>query len=97
MAELQISHTLLKRLAKRTSAPEPDGRLVLFGLRGVVPIDVSNREFQDALAVRLTDIDNVHMRCTIGQWRRDKDNDKGKVALFPGSTVPNLPAIRRHL
>jgi len=93
LSELVITHELLERLSKRTSLPDVGGPIVLFGFRGVLPMDVSNRDFQKSHAVRVAAVDNVHMRCTIGQWQ---PGDR-QLALFLGSTVPSLFAIRRQL
>ncbi|MBA4010945.1 MAG: hypothetical protein C0481_03690 [Phenylobacterium sp.] len=90
MAEITITHELLRLLAERTCFTVPERGLVFFGFRGLLPLDVTGTDFSSGHRARLVTPDNQHMRCTLGQWRPEN----GVLALFPGSTVPNLKAIQ---
>ena len=89
MVDLVISHDLLKLLAERASFAVPTDGLVFFGFRGLLPLDIGGTAFASSHDVRLVSFDHQRMRCTLGQWRPAE----GKLALFPGSTVPHIDAI----
>lgn len=89
MADFTITQALLGRLAARNNFLIPDDDLVFFGIRGALPVDISGTPFGAGHAMRLTDIDHVRMRCTLGQMRGDESG----LAVFPGSTVPSMANI----
>jgi Putative peptidoglycan binding domain len=89
MVDLVISHDILKLLAERASFAVPGDGLVFFGFRGLLPLDIGGTAFASRHDVRLVSFDHQRMRCTLGQWRPAE----GKLALFPGSTVPHINAI----
>lgn len=89
MSNLELSHDLLSTMAERICAAVPTDGLVLFGLRGALPLDLGGTDFAPSRTIRLVDYNHQLMRCTIGQWRPADRT----VAVFPGSTVPNLRAI----
>ncbi len=89
MSDLNLSHDLLMRMAARICAQVPADEMVFFGIRGLLPVDLSGTRFAPGHDARLVKCDNLRMCCTIGQWRPGD----GTVALFPGSTVPNQRAI----
>ena len=89
MTGFMLNNTLLVRMLERTAIGTPPGDLVFFGVRGLLPLDLSGTAFAAEHRVRLTDVDNLRMRCTLGQWRPAD----GRIALFPGSTVPHRSAI----
>jgi peptidoglycan hydrolase-like protein with peptidoglycan-binding domain len=91
MPDLAINEALLGRLAARNNfdMPEEDD-LVFFGIRGALPTDIGGTPFAKTHGLRLTDINNVQMRCTIGQYRPKT----GELAVFPGSTVPSVGNVR---
>ncbi len=68
--------------------PDADA-LVFFGLRGVTPVDPDDVDFRQQHLLAATDIDYIHPRCSLLQWRPAKD----EFAVFAGSTVPH----RRHV
>lgn len=90
MPDVELTATLLERLARRNNFEIPGEDLVFFGLRGLLPVDISGTPFAASHVLRSADIDNVRMRCTIGQLRTQ---DHG-IAVFPGSTVPSMPNIQ---
>jgi len=90
MADIVINQGLLGRLAARNNFVVPDDDLVFFGIRGALPTDISGTPFSSGHSLRLADINNVQMRCTLGQFRPAT----GALAVFPGSTVPSIGNIR---
>lgn len=94
MSGIELTHSLLARMAERTCAAVPDTGIVLFGLRGAMPMDVSGTEFGVRHGIRINSFNHLQMRCTIGQWKPAERT----LALFPGSTVPfreSIEAARR--
>jgi hypothetical protein len=80
----------LRRLCQINCFNIPDEEMILFGLRGCLPADEDNNSFQPEHTVIPAAIDYVHPRCTLVQWFPQK----GKIALFPGSTVPHIKHIK---
>jgi hypothetical protein len=80
----------LERMFHLWNVPVPRAGLVLFALRGCLPVaapgSVKKRDAW-AQAARLETIapDFLHMRCTLGIWNRKT----GGVFVAPGSTVPH--------
>lgn len=65
------------------------GEHVLFGLRGAVRSNhdgVAEGTFLDSVEIREARFDHSLMACVLGVWARDS----GRIAVFEGSTVPNL-------
>ncbi|MBP6435125.1 MAG: peptidoglycan-binding protein, partial [Sphingorhabdus sp.] len=89
MTDITITHDMLATLARRCSYAVPTDGLVFFGFRGLLPLDIGGTPFAASHRARLVSFDHQHMRCTLGQWRPAD----GKLALFPGSTVPNRNAM----
>jgi len=81
----------LRMLCTLNHFPIPAQPLVFFGLRGAIPVNDENQDFGSARSLNMTDVDYLHPRCTIGQWRPTERT----LAVFPGSTVPHLNLIRR--
>lgn len=80
----------LRRLCELNHFPLPDQPLVFFGLRGALPVNDENHEFGSSRSLTMGEVDHLHPRCTIGQWRPAERT----LAVFPGSTVPHLKYIR---
>lgn len=80
----------LRRLSALNHFPIPDHPLVFFGLRGAIPVNDENHEFGSSRSLTMAEVDHLHPRCTIGQWRPAERT----LAVFPGSTVPHLKYIR---
>jgi hypothetical protein len=91
MSDIVIDHDLLAKLAQRASYSVPQTGIVFFSFRGMLPLDTSGTVFAASHKARLVGFDHLHMRCTLGQWRPAER----KIALFPGSTVPHLDAIKK--
>lgn len=80
----------MRRLCRINGFPVKEEGMYLFGLRGCLPADVDDSGFGVEHDLRLTEIDYTHPRCTIGQWLPKE----GKIALFPGSTVPHIRYVK---
>lgn len=80
----------LRMLCALNHFPIPDQSLIFFGLRGVTPVNDENHEFGSSRSLSMAEVDHLHPRCTIGQWRPAERT----LAVFPGSTVPHLNYVR---
>jgi hypothetical protein len=88
-----INSDHLEMLCSINSFEISESELIFFGLRGALPIDEDNNNYQEEHIIQLTEIDYVHPRCTIIQWiLKDK-----KLAIFPGSTVPHKRYVQVSL
>lgn len=86
----QFKERQLRKLCRINSFPIQDKKLVFFGLRGCLPADEDNHDLKGEQIFLLADIDYIHPRCTLGQWFPEE----GKIALFPGSTVPHIRYVK---
>ncbi len=80
----------LKRLCEINSFQVPTDEMIFFGFRGCLPLDDENHEFQKEHRVVLVQINHINPHCTLGQWLPKE----GKIALFPGSTVPHMRHVK---
>jgi hypothetical protein len=83
-ATMTLDSATLERLFTLWNAPLPPKGLVLFALRGAVPVKPANGWMRTA-QVKLSTLDYRHMRCTIGIW----DRSASRVFVAQGSTVPH--------
>lgn len=93
---LVLNHESLERMFAAFHAPLGDENLVLFGLRGCLPVKPvgashakdrgnGNPGWSASVKLRSAEVDHIHMRCTLGIWDR-----RGKrLFAAPGSTVPH--------
>jgi hypothetical protein len=93
---LILTHESLERMFAAFRVPLGEENLVLFGLRGSLPVKPvkamkatgsKNAEegWSRSVQLRTVAVDHIHMRCTLGIWDR-----RGKrVFAAPGSTVPH--------
>lgn len=88
---VELTHALLTQLAEKSCFRVERSPVVFFGIRGMLPVDVTGTPFAASHKLALTPIDHRFMRCTLGQWIPAE----GKLAVFPGSTVPHLFNIRK--
>ncbi len=91
MSDFELTADVLQRLAKRNQFSPKAGRLIFFGIRGALPIEINGTGFASAQQLRFADVNHQYMRCTIGQF--DTSNDR--LAVFPGSTVPHIKNISK--
>ena len=80
----------LHRLCEINNFNLPTGQMILFGLRGCLPVDTTDHDFATEHEVDFKELNYVNPRCTIIQWRPAD----GEFAVFPGSTVPSLKHVR---
>ncbi len=85
---LLLSEAHLAALWKRSCFPIDGRGLIIFGIRGCLPVDSSGTGFDRSHKVTLENIDYRKMRCAIGQWLPGAG-----FAVFPGSTVPYAPIV----
>src|SRR5690606_27232021 len=84
--DFSVSHSALEKLFAGFSVPAPgrEDDLVLFALRGGLPIGAPDG-WKTSIKIRSAPIDHVHMRCTLGIW----DRRNRRVFAAAGSTVPH--------
>lgn len=80
----------LLRLCALNSFPIPKDGMVFVGLRGMLPKDPNNQKLDTSHEVELAEVTYETPRCTLIQWLPLE----GRFATYPGSTVPNIRAIR---
>jgi hypothetical protein len=90
MFELSVEH--LDRLCAMNQFEIPADEIVLFGLRGSLPVNPDDHEYRQLHHVDLVDIDHTHPRCVLGQWKPNEG-----LALFPGSTVPHRRYVEKSI
>lgn len=88
--DLTESH--LRSLMAKCGFCLPDKDMIFVGIRGCIPLDSNGSEFADKHKLQFIGTDNVHFRCTLLQWKIG-----GGFAVFPGSTVPHVNAIKAGL
>lgn len=105
MADLHfnISDALLRRVAAIHNYPihDHEEEMIFFGIRGALPPESCDdlsydfspyMEFKNEHTLRLVKVNYYFPRCVLGQWLPAQK----KVAVFPGSTVPNLLVVRSN-
>jgi hypothetical protein len=93
MSTFAISHDLLMDLFAVNQFTLPSLEMIFIGLRGAVVSDPNDNTFKQQPMLNVTDIDYIHPRCTIMQWRPASRD----IATFPASTVPNQINIQKSL
>lgn len=97
-----LSDETLRRLCTIFHIPirEISGGMVFFGIRGALPPGSDNAsfdyssygDFKTEHELKAVQLNYFYPRCMLGQWLPQQ----GKVALFPGSTIPNLALVYRR-
>jgi len=82
--DFEINGNTLRRLFRIWNVPLPKEELVLFGLRGSIPLKPAKGAALSA-RLKLVKPDYQHLRCTLGVWNQKTD----KVFAARGSTVPH--------
>ncbi len=93
---ITLKEAHLRRLCAINNFPAPDaavGNMILFGLRGCLPLMEGSQQFAEQHEVEITAVNYQNPCCTIGQWLPAER----KFALFPGSTVPHISGVRQGL
>ncbi|MEM6895363.1 MAG: peptidoglycan-binding domain-containing protein [Bacteroidota bacterium] len=98
----EISDTLLRRVCESNnfSILNRENEMILFGIRGALPaanktplVDYTGHTvFKDNHTLIRVEVNYYYPRCILGQWLPSEK----KVAVFPGSTVPNLKIVQRN-
>ncbi|MDP3183539.1 MAG: peptidoglycan-binding domain-containing protein [Desulfobaccales bacterium] len=83
----------LRRLCEINSFSVPDHNMIFFGFRGCLPVNPDDCDFRTEHHLKVVTIDYDHPCCTIAQWLPQD----GKIAIFPGSTVPCKKKIQDAL
>jgi len=102
VSTFELTDSLLRRIAEIHSYPieKFEDEMILFGIRGVLPpksVEDLSYDFSEYMTfkkkhdLQLVKVNYYFPRCMIGQWIPSKKT----VAIFPGSTVPNLLEIKR--
>lgn len=94
MTDMMLSHDMRGALAERSSYELPESGLVFFGIRGLLPLDLSDTDFAAAHGVRLIVHDYLHMRCTIGQWQPGCARAFRRFLASLGKGVSRMAACR---
>ncbi|MEM9198292.1 MAG: peptidoglycan-binding domain-containing protein [Pseudomonadota bacterium] len=89
---LLLSEAHLLALWKRSLFPIDSRGLIVFGLRGCRPVEISGTAMAMAHEITPTPVNLRTMNCTLGHWRPGAG-----LALFPGSTVPFGPAVEKRI
>lgn len=98
----QISDSVLRRTCELNNFDiEVKGdEMILFGVRGALPASMSSSlldysqhlEFRESHLLQRVRVNYYYPRCILGQWLPSER----KVAVFPGSTIPNLKVVQRN-
>ncbi|HAO99533.1 MAG TPA: hypothetical protein DCQ83_05765 [Fibrobacteres bacterium] len=82
--KLTLNGVALRRIFEIWNVPIPHSEIILFALRGAVPIKKA-KGWSSSLELQLITPDYQHLRCTLGLWNQKTD----KVFAAQGSTVPH--------
>lgn len=87
MPRFTLDDAALARLFALWSVPLPVEDVVLFAVRGAVPVEEPSGKagWTERATLVLTPPDHIHMRCTIGIW----DRRARRLFVARGSTVPH--------
>ena len=88
-----LSDKNLRKLCQVNNFEIPVDKMIFFGVRGMLPVNLEDHTFSDEKAVELADVNYINPRCTLGQWLPKEK----KVAIFPGSTVPHKKHVRESV
>ncbi len=89
---LVLSEAHLIGLWKRSAFPVDGRGIIVFGLRGCLPVDSAGTGFGAKHEISISQVNYTTMNCTIGQW-----NPGSGLAVFPGSTVPFQTVVQGGL
>ncbi|WP_105386387.1 peptidoglycan-binding protein [Neorhizobium alkalisoli] len=89
---LVLSEEHLAGLWKRSLYPFRPGKIIIFGIRGCLPVNRSGTGFGRSHEVSQSAVNYRTMNCAIGQWVPGEG-----FALFPGSTVPFFSAVQQGI
>jgi len=90
---ITLSDKILRRICEVNNFDIPADKMIFFGLRGMLPVNLEDHGFKDEQTVGLADINYTNPRCTLGQWLTKEK----RIAVFPGSTIPHQKYIRKSV
>ena len=93
MPAINFSSDNLRKLLRVNSYPFSETSYMVFGIRGASPVGTGFDSFKFSHNIEKTEPNFINPRCIIGVWNPIEN----KIAMFPGSTVPNLNYIKKHL
>jgi len=88
-----LSDKNLRRICEVNNFIIPADKMIFFGLRGMLPVNLEDHSFKGEQAVGLADINYINPRCTLGQWLPKEK----KLSIFPGSTVPHQNYVSKSV
>lgn len=83
----------LRKLLRLNYFPYSETKPMIFGIRGASPANTNCDTFKSSHAIIQTNVDYKNPRCLLGIWQPLEN----KIALFPGSTVPNIMYIKKQV
>lgn len=89
-----LDNSALMKLCARNLFEVPADDMVLFGLRGCIPVNAGlSQKFESKHELMVMPTDYRHPRCVIGQWLPEEK----KLAAFAASTVPHESHVKGGL
>ena len=91
--EFELNDLILRRFCEVNNFTVRKNEMIFFGLRGALPLNVEDYEFNSTHNIVLNDINYINPRCTLGQWiPKEKE-----LAVFSGSTVPHRDNVSKSV
>ena len=91
MSQFIVNNKVLADLFRINQYAIPDDKeLIFIGVRGCLPVETNNQDFQKSVELYLIDLNYTNLRCTILQWK----HKEGLIAAFPASTIPHINNIK---
>ena len=92
MAGINFTSDHLRKLLRVNSYPYSETKLMVFGIRGAKAISTKHDTFAFSHTIQMSELNYLNPNCIIGIWNPVEN----KIALFSGSTVPNIKFIKKH-
>ena len=91
--EFELNDLILRRFCEVNNFTVRTNEMIFFGLRGALPLNIEDYEFNSTHNIVLNDINYINPRCTLGQWLpKEKE-----LAVFSGSTVPHRDNVSKSV
>jgi hypothetical protein len=92
MSTITFTSAHLKKLLQLNFYNFSENKFMVFGIRGALPAGLEFSILKEAHTIEASEPNYLTPHCCIGIW----NPTDGKIALFPGSTVPNLKYIKKQ-
>lgn len=92
MPAIKFSSDNLRKLLRLNFYNFSEINYMVFGIRGAKPKGNDSATFKFSHEIEKADVNYTKANCSIGIWNPVANT----IALFPGSTVPNLKYIKKH-